>query len=408
MEIIVVLLVFVVALALGLSLGHARAVGGRKNLELDVMNLTASNAVSKKEVEVLRETLTKLEADRSQMRVDMEKAFTDIANRGLVEQGRVLGEQQRSVLDDVLKPFKERVKDFQDKVEQGRADTLSQHTILLERIRQLTDLNAKVSLEANNLTRALKGDTQQQGAWGEMILERVLEASGLTEPENYETQRTEKNEDGSLIRPDVLVHLPDNKHIIVDSKVSLTAYEAYSSATEGSDERLTAMKRHVASVNTHIKTLSDKKYETAQGMIVPDFVLLFIPIETVFSVTMREDQQLFETAWSKKIILVSPSTLLATLKTIASMWKIELQNKNAIDIAERAGSLYDKFVGFAQDLAKVGEHIEKAQSAHDDAMKKLKSGSGNLVGRVEQLKKLGAKASKQLPQSILGELDDEL
>ncbi|MBI2794424.1 MAG: DNA recombination protein RmuC [Ignavibacteria bacterium] len=401
--IIIIFLAAFAAFAIGLFVGHRRAAKSVDEKDAQIMTLSANLAASLKEVDIVRESIAKLESERSSMRDEMEKAFTDISNRGWVEQSKVLGEQQKTVLDEVLKPFKERVKEFQDRVERSQGDALSQHTLLMEKIRQLTDLNSQVSMEANNLTKALKGDSKQQGDWGEIILERVLEASGLTEPENYETQYTSKNEDGVEIRPDVIVHLPDNKNIIIDSKVSLTAYEQYSSSEDGSAERVEAMKRHIASVNNHIKSLSEKKYETAQGMIAPDFVLLFIAVEPVFSITLREDPNLFNNAWSKKIIIVSPSTLLATLKTIASMWKIEMQNKNAIEIARQAGNLYDKFVGFTQDLSAVGEYLEKARKSHIDATKKLSTGSGNLVGKVEQLKKLGVKASKQLPSALIDE-----
>lgn len=403
MDIIIIFLVAFAAFAVGLYVGHKREGDSVKEKDKQIMTLSANLAASSKEVDIVRETIARLESERTSMRDEMEKAFKDISNRGWVEQSKVLSEQQKNVLDEVLRPFKDRVKEFQDKVEQSHVDALSQHTLLMERIRQLTDLNSQVSVEANNLTKALKGDSKQQGGWGEIILERILEASGLTAPENYETQYTSKNEDGNVIRPDVIVHLPDNKNIIIDSKVSLTAYEQYASSDEGSTERIEAMKRHIASVKNHIKSLSEKKYETAQGVIVPDFVLLFIAIEPVFSITIREDPDLFTDAWSKKIIIVSPSTLLATLKTIASMWKIEMQNKNAVEIARHAGSLYDKFFGFTQDLSNVGKHLEKAQEAHDEAMKKLSTGSGNLVGKVELLKKLGVKASKQLPAALLDE-----
>ena len=338
---------------------------------------------------------------------DFEKIFADVANRGLIEQGKYLSDQQRSMLDDVLKPLKERVKEFEEKVVLGQREAISQHSALMEQIKHLTQLNTQVSQEANNLTRALKGDQQQQGAWGEMILVKVLEASGLREPENYVTQFNTKNENGATIRPDVVVHLPEGKDVVIDSKVSLKAYDEYASIDNVSIEKQSALKRHLNSVNSHIKLLSEKKYETADGLITPDFVLMFIPVEAVFALSLREDQDLFLTAWSKKIILVSPSTLLATLRTVASMWKIEMQNKNAIDIAKRAGQLYDKFVSFADDMKKVGESLDRSRQLHEEAMNKLSSGKGNLVGRVEKLKKLGVNSSKQLPTDLLKLAEDE-
>ncbi len=350
------------------------------------------------QVELQEKALTDLRREREDLKGELTKAFADIANKGLVEQGRAISDQQAKHLETVLAPFKARVDEFQRRVEEGQKESLTQHTNLLAQIRHLSELNTLVSQEANNLTRALKGDNQQQGAWGEVVLERLLEASGLRSPENYEMQHTTSNEDGARIRPDALVHLPDNKHIIIDSKVSLTAFTEFIEALEGSTERDAALQRHMVSIRNHVKGLSEKKYET-MDLPTPDFVLMFIPVESIFVSTLQLDRngELYNNAWNKRIILVSPSTLLATLRTIASIWKIEMQNKNAEEIARQAGNLFDKFVGFTEDLSKVGDYLDRASKSYGEAQKKLSTGSGNLVGRAQKLRELGVKSTKDLP-----------
>jgi DNA recombination protein RmuC len=350
------------------------------------------------QVELQEKALTDLRREREDLKGELTKAFADIANKGLVEQGRAISDQQAKHLETVLAPFKARVDEFQRRVEEGQKESLTQHTNLLAQIRHLSELNTLVSQEANNLTRALKGDNQQQGAWGEVVLERLLEASGLRSPENYEMQHTTSNEDGARIRPDALVHLPDNKHIIIDSKVSLTAFTEFIEAPEGSTERDAALQRHMVSIRNHVKGLSEKKYET-MDLPTPDFVLMFIPVESIFVSTLQLDRngELYNNAWNKRIILVSPSTLLATLRTIASIWKIEMQNKNAEEIARQAGNLFDKFVGFTEDLSKVGDYLDRASKSYGEAQKKLSTGSGNLVGRAQKLRELGVKSTKDLP-----------
>ncbi len=350
------------------------------------------------QVELQEKALTDLRREREDLKGELTKAFADIANKGLVEQGRAISDQQAKHLETVLAPFKARVDEFQRRVEEGQKESLTQHTNLLAQIRHLSELNTLVSQEANNLTRALKGDNQQQGAWGEVVLERLLEASGLRSPENYEMQHTTSNEDGARIRPDALVHLPDNKHIIIDSKVSLTAFTEFIEAPEGSTERDAALQRHMVSIRNHVKGLSEKKYET-MALPTPDFVLMFIPVESIFVSTLQLDRngELYNNAWNKRIILVSPSTLLATLRTIASIWKIEMQNKNAEEIARQAGNLFDKFVGFTEDLSKVGDYLDRASKSYGEAQKKLSTGSGNLVGRAQKLRELGVKSTKDLP-----------
>jgi DNA recombination protein RmuC len=263
-----------------------------------------------------------------------------------------------------------------------------------------------VTEETQNLTRALKGDTKKQGNWGEVILERVLERSGLTKGQEYVTQFQTENQSGDTIKPDVVIHLPDQKHLIVDAKVSLTAYEAFMAA-ENEADREKHLKAHIVSMRSHAKLLSEKNYPSGNGLNAPEFVLMFVPIESSFALAVQGDVDLFTYAWDLRIVIVSPSTLLATLRTVASIWKQENQNKNALEIAKKAGDLYDKFTGFADDLIKVGRQMDTAKDTYSDAMKKLVDGTGNLVKRVEELKKMGAKASKNINPDLLGRALDK-
>jgi DNA recombination protein RmuC len=258
----------------------------------------------------------------------------------------------------------------------------------------------KISDEANNLTKALKGDVKKQGNWGEVILERILERSGLTEGREYEKQVSVISENGLRFQPDVVIHLPDQKHIVVDSKVSLVAYERLVNI-EPDKDRSAFVKEHLLSIRTHIKILSEKHYQNAQGFNSPDFVLLFVPIESSFSIAVQEDHDLFSYAWDNKVVIVSPSTLLATLRTIASIWQQENQTRNALEIARQSGALYDKFVSFIADIESIGRSIESTRKTYDQATNKLYIGAGNLVKRAENIKKLGAKTTKEMPADKL-------
>jgi DNA recombination protein RmuC len=271
----------------------------------------------------------------------------------------------------------------------------------------LFDLNSKISEEANNLTKALKGDVKKQGNWGEVVLERILERSGLNEGAGgYQKQFSDNSEDGKRILPDVVINLPDNKHIIIDSKVSLVAYERTVNANSEA-ERSIFLKEHLFSIKTHIKGLSAKHYQTAPKLNSPDFVLLFMPIESSFGMAVQEDQDLFSFAWDLKVVLVSPSTLLATLRTIASIWQQENQTRNAIEIARQGGALYDKFVAFVLDLENIGRNLATTQKTYDSALNKLQTGSGNLIRRAENIKQLGAKTTKHLPHQFIDENDKQ-
>jgi DNA recombination protein RmuC len=358
---------------------------------------------SRQEVKGLREQL----AQQQSMEEVMKNTFKAVANEGLVEQGKRITELHQKELDDTLRPLKEKLAEFQDTVRTGQQESFKTHTQLIEQIKSLSDLNRTVSEEAGNLTRALKGESKTQGNWGELVLERVLEASGLEKGLTYRTQTSTQNQDGATIRPDVVVELPDDKHIIIDAKVSLTAYEEFISADEGSSEREIALKRHIDSVRNHVKLLASKEYHTAAGLTPPEFTLMFVPIESTFAITLKTDSDMFDHAWKHRIVIVSPTTLLATLKTIASLWKIEKQNRHAITIAESAGKLYDKFVGFVNDLQDVQTKLQSTERSLDSAMNKLTTGRGNLVKRAEDLRALGVKAQKNLPPELLDAGDDE-
>ncbi len=331
--------------------------------------------------------------------------FENLANKILDEKSKKFTDQNKENLEIVLKPLRERIKDFEKKVDEKYDNEQKERASLKGEIKTLHELNKQISEEAHNLTTALKGDSKKQGNWGELILERILESSGLIKGEEYTTQDVTYNDTGDRLFPDVVVQLPDDKQIIIDSKVSLVAYERFVNADD-EDNRNQWLKAHITSVKAHIKGLSEKNYHTSKGMNSPEFVLMFMPIESSFSASIRADDELFNFAWDKRIVIVSPSTLLATLRTVSSIWKQDRQTKNALDIAEKSGRLYDKFVGFIEDMQKIGDRLNSTQKVYDEGMKKLSEGSGNLVRRAEELKKMGAKANKQLPSEILG-LEDE-
>ena len=354
--------------------------------KLEAMNeaLTEKLASQKAELEIIQKRLT--------------TEFENIASKILKERSEEFSASNHKNLSDILNPLKEKIQLFEKKVDETYDKELRDKIALREEVKHLVELNTRVSEEANNLTKALKGDTKKQGNWGEVVLERVLERSGLTKGQEYEREEEVKGADDTFVqRPDVIVHLPDNKHIIIDSKVSLVAYERYVS-TESDDDRKRFAKEHVQSLRTHVKLLSEKNYQNAQNINAPDFVLLFIPIEASFSVAVEEDTDFFSYAWERKIVIVSPTTLLATLRTISSIWKQENQTKNAQEIARLSGTLYDKFIGFTEDMVKIKTNIDRTSNAYDDAIRKMKDGTGNIIRTAEKIKELGAKTgNKSLP-----------
>jgi len=365
-----------------------------------VETLNHDYSKAKTENENNEKRLAEQKGELEQLNKKFTTEFENLANRILDEKSQKFTDQNRTNLDIILNPFKEKLKEFENKVDQTyRAESAERITLKTE-IKNLVELNKQISEEANNLATALKGDNKQQGNWGELVLEKILERSGLVEGTEYKTQITSTNVEGDKIRPDVVIFLPDDKQIIVDSKVSLVAYNACVNALTEED-RVKYLKLHIESLRSHVKLLSDKNYQTAAGFNTPDFVLLFVPIESSFSMAVQGDAELFNFAWDRKIVIVSPSTLLATLRTIASIWKQERLTRNHLEIAEEGGKLYDKFVAFYEDLKKVGEKMDEAKKLYSESMKKLYEGSGNLVRRAEKMKALGATATKQLPQNII-------
>lgn len=375
------------------ELEEARKIEGDLKIEITKLEAELNNnkeklQENKKEVEKLQEKFA--------------KEFENLANKILDEKSTKFKEQNKESLDQILNPLKEKIQTFEKKVEDTNKESIVRNSALKQQIEGLEKLNLKMSQEAINLTKALKGDNKTQGNWGELILERVLEKSGLEKGREYDLEKSFNTEiEGKTrLRPDVIINLPDNRKMIVDSKVSLTAYEKYANA-ESEEERAIFLKEHLVSLKRHVDQLSAKKYEDLHQIESPDFVLLFIPIEPAFAVALESDNQLYNTAFVKNIVIVTPSTLLATLRTIDSMWQNEKQQKNAIEIARQAGALYDKFEGLLQDLIKVGNKLKDTKSEYDGAMNKLVEGRGNLITSVEKIKKLGAKAKKALPITLI-------
>ncbi|HTK22100.1 MAG TPA: DNA recombination protein RmuC [Mucilaginibacter sp.] len=352
-----------------------------------------------------RERLSEQERSIQEIQQKFQLEFQNIANKLLDEKSQKFVETNKTNLDILLNPLKENIKAFEEKVDKVYNMEAAERNTLKGVISQLMELNKLISNEAQNLTKALKGDSKKQGNWGEVILERVLERSGLVRDREYRMQASLIAADGSRLQPDVIIDLPDEKHLIIDSKVSLVAYERLVNA-ESEDDRKLFSKGHVESIRNHVNGLSSKNYHDLYQINSPDFVLLFIPIESSFSFAVQLDAELFSDAWEKRVVIVSPSTLLATLRTISSIWKQERQNRNVLEIARLSGAMYDKFVGFVGDMENIGKNIKQSQTAYDSAINKLTEGNGNLTTTADKIKKLGAKANKQIDQKYIG--DDEI
>jgi DNA recombination protein RmuC len=347
----------------------------------------------------LREKLAVQEKEMKDLQKRFRDEFENLANKILEKNSKKFTQQNKEKMDQLLKPLGEKMEAFRKTVKETYEKETRENTSLKEQIKQMAELNKKMTKDANNLTKALKGESKTQGSWGEVILQRILERSGLSEGREYEVEEHHTLKDGSRVRPDVVVYLPDEKRIIVDSKVSLTAYERFVSATD-ENGRQKALKQHLLSLRNHVKKLSEKNYQQLYGGNSPDFVLLFIPIEPAFGLALQNDNSLYYDAFNKNIVIVSPSALLATLGTIDSVWKQEYQSKNAQEIAYRGGKLYDKFVSFAESMEVIGQRIRQTQVSYDEAMGRLSTGKGNVVRQVEKLRELGAKNSKNLPEEL--------
>lgn len=366
-----------------------------------------SNDLSRKnaELEHLQQRNLEQKEEVNQLQKKFETQFENLANKILEEKSLKFTNLNKENIQNILSPLNEKIKNFEEKVSRNNEDFIERHAQLGKQLQFLNEQNIRISEEATNLTKALKGDTQMQGNWGEMILERVLERSGLQKDSEYFVQQNFHTEEGRNIRPDVVIHLPGNKKMIVDSKVSLVAYERCMNEPL-EENRKKHLKDHLISVKKRVEELSQKNYHKLYEMESPDFVLLFIPIESAFAMASGEYPNLYSDAFDKNIIIVTPTTLLAVLKTVDTMWQNEKQKQNAIDIATQAGALYDSFVNLTEDLQKVGKQIGTVQNTYEVAMKKL-TGKGNLLNRVEKLKKLGAKAGKQLDQKLLNRAETE-
>ncbi len=351
------------------------------SLEKAFAELETKNNLLEQEKRFLEEKIALLEKTRDEIKTE----FGHIAREVIEEKTGSLSKEQQESLKLLLNPFAENIKSFQQKVEHFYMQESRERYSLVKEITALKALNERISQDALNLTNALKGDNKLQGNWGELILEKVLESSGLTKGREYEIQKGYKDETGKLYKPDVIVHLPDKKDVVIDSKVSLKAYEAYFNAPD-EQTREHHLKAHLDSIYLHIKTLSNKRYEALEGINTLDFVLLFIPVEAAFMKAMEADSALYEKAYRKNIIIVSPSTLLAVLRTIEHAWRYEYQNKNAKEIAKKAGDLYDKFRGFLESMQMIEKSLHKAQNAYDEAFKRLSSGKGSLITRANELK----------------------
>ncbi|MBL6867342.1 MAG: DNA recombination protein RmuC [Cryomorphaceae bacterium] len=390
----------------------------RKTQQDVLLNSATEKATLESALEAAKDKLIHLEKLHEAQKLEEEKAKEGMKNEFKVLAQTILDEKSKQFkttnseeLDKLLAPFKQKLEDFEKTVKDNHEKEVKSTSALMENIKSLKDMNDKLSEEASGLAKALRGDNKKQGNWGEFVLERALEMSGLAKDKEYFVQNSETTEDGRRLQPDVIIQLPGNKKIIIDSKVSLVAWDNYiNAATE--EEASAGLKALAVSVQTHIKGLSDKDYPQLYGGDTPEFVLLFIPIEAAFMEVTKFDQALYEFAFSRKIIVVSTSTLLATLKTIAMAWRQEKQTKNVIEIAEAGGKLYDKFVGLSEDLKKLGSQFQTAQNTYQDTMTKMMEGRGNLISQVERLKKLGSKTKKELDNRLvdraeLGEYSDQ-
>ncbi len=385
----------------------AQAAESEQQLKLQVASLTEAAGKYRERISELETTLDQerrrheeklalLSSAREQMTLE----FKQLAGEILEDKSRRFTVTNRDSISEILKPLNEKIAQFEKKVEDTYDRESKVRFSLENEIRKLHELNIRISTDADNLTRALKGESKTQGTWGEVILESILDKSGLVKGREYDTQSSYRSESGSRQQPDVIVHLPDNKHVVIDAKVSLKAYEQYCSSDDEA-ERAQCLRQHIQSVRQHVKGLSEKEYQNLTGLKSLDFVLLFMPVEAAFTSAVQHDDNLFNEAFEKNILLVGPSTLLATLRTIQNIWRTEYQNRNALEIAKRAGLLYDKFVNFVQDLEDIGNRIDATQASYDKAHNKLSSGRGNLISRVEKLKSLGARASKQHDAHLL-------
>ena len=423
-ELLIYLIITIASIFIGLFLGRnfTRLKFEKKQATLEERNTILSNSFheitedfknSQLEKEALIATKTRLDTELKNSELKLvenkqeldkinekfTKEFENLANKILDEKSSKFTEQNKLNITSILNPLKEKIEGFEKKVSESQKESVGMHSALKEQLNSLKDLNIQMSKEAINLTKALKGDSKTQGDWGETQLEILLEKANLAKDIHFTTQGGYRDEEGRLKKPDFIINLPDNRHLIVDSKVSLTNYEAYFNE-EDEKQKGVYLKKHVESIRKHIKELSDKKYESLYEINTPDYVLMFVPIEPAYLLALSNNNQLYLEALDKNVVLVSTSTLLATLSTVSSMWRQENQKKNVLEIANQAGRLYDQFVNLTDDLIKVGNQLKTDQGSYDTSMKKL-TGKGNLIKKVEKIKELGAKTSKIMNKNLL-------
>lgn len=380
----------------------AQETDNSKNDELvqQIIELKSELSAKEERIKILNEKIKEAQETKEETEARLTKEFENLAHKILDLNSEKFKKQNKEQIDTLLSPLSEQIEKFKKKVEDTNEKGVERNAMLMQKIISLESLNNKLSQDALNLANALKGDSKTQGDWGESRLELLLEKSGLTNGVHFSTQAAYKDDEGKLKKPDFIINLPDNKHLIIDSKVSLTAYVEYYNAEDEITEQQ-AIKRHLDSIKRHYMELSDKDYPNLYGINTPDHVLMFVPNEPALMLALNEDKNLYLNALEKNIVLVSASTLLATLSTVASIWKQEDQKRNALEIAKEGGLLYDKFEGFVQDLIKVGKSIKSSKDSYEDAMSKLTEGRGNIIKKIENLKDLGAKTKKSLPQNII-------
>ena len=365
-----------------------------------IIDLKSELSAKEERIKILNEKIKEAQETKEETEERLTKEFENLAHKILDLNSEKFKKQNKEQIDTLLSPLSEQIEKFKKKVEDTNEKGVERNAMLMQKIISLESLNNKLSQDALNLANALKGDSKTQGDWGESRLELLLEKSGLTNGVHFSIQAAYKDDEGKLKKPDFIINLPDNKHLIIDSKVSLTAYVEYYNAEDEITEQQ-AIKRHLDSIKRHYMELSDKDYPNLYGINTPDHVLMFVPNEPALMLALNEDKNLYLNALEKNIVLVSASTLLATLSTVASIWKQEDQKRNALEIAKEGGLLYDKFEGFVQDLIKVGKSIKSSKDSYEDAMSKLTEGRGNIIKKIENLKDLGAKTKKSLPQNII-------
>lgn len=380
----------------------------QKNTDLSQENISLIKEVTLLQSELkykVKELETiNISAEKNHETLNMQ--FKLLAENLLEEKSKKFTDQNKINIESILKPLGEKIEKFEKTIIQTNQDSIERTASLKTEVKKLSEVSAKANQEAENLSKAIKGDTKFQGNWGEFILEKILEKSGLKKDREYVVQSSYKNEDGKQFRPDIVINLPDNKNLVIDAKISLVNYERFFNAVTIEDQQ-DELKKHIDSIRRHIKDLCQKEYQQLYELKSLDFVLMFIPIEPAFGLAMQQDNDLFNFAYEKNIIIVSPSTLLATLRTIANIWQNEYRNLYAYEIARQSGEMYNKFVNFLEDLKKIGIKLSQSQEVYSEAMKKLSDGNGNLIKRAERIKLLGAKASKHIShESILeGHID---